>query len=312
MIKNVRILYFGTPVMSSILLNYMLESGFNIIGLVAQPDKPVGRKKIIEEVPTKKVARKFNIPVYQFEKLKPNIDFFKTLNIDLILTFAYGKILPEELLFIPKYKSLNIHASLLPKYRGASPIHYALLNGDEETGVSLMEMSKEMDAGRVFSERKILISNDDNYDSLTKKVSDAAILIVKEDLEKVINDTLKPIEQDLKKVTFTKKIEDNDCLLNFKEFDAFSINNKIRALSMQPGAYFVYKNTKYKILKAKIVNKSYSPNLIVSFNKNEFIISCKNNSISILTLQKEGKKVLDFKDFYNGNKDSFLANDVIN
>lgn len=309
--KDIRILFLGTPEISANLLEKLIVAGFNIIGVVAQEDKPVGRKEIVEEVPTKKIAKKYNIPVYQFKKIRENVDKIYEINPDLILTFAFGQIISHEILMIPKYGCLNVHGSLLPKYRGASPIQAALLSGDKVGGVTLMEMVDEMDAGKMYAKEIFDIEDKDNYDSLCLKIVDAGFKVVDQNLEEYLLGNLKGEEQNLEEVTFTKKIKAEDEILDFS-LTAFEIHNKIRALSTKPGAYFIYNNEKFKIFTSKIVEKSEGKSgEIIEFDKNGFIIKCSDLAISITQLQRQGKKVMDFKAFYNGNSKLFTVNDII-
>ena len=156
-IKDLKILYFGTPEISSYVLENLLNDGFNIIGVVTQIDKPVGRKGILTPSKVKEVALKHNIKVYQFTKLKNEFESLLSLDVDIILTLAYGQIIPHELLTLPHYGAYNLHGSILPSLRGASPIQTSLLNGDKITGITLMEMVDKMDAGRMFYVKKVNI-----------------------------------------------------------------------------------------------------------------------------------------------------------
>ncbi len=310
--KDIRILYFGTPKISADVLRNIIKAGYNIIGVVAQEDKPNGRGNKIEEVPTKLVAKEFDIPVFQFKKIKENFDIIDKLEPDLILTMAYGQIVSHDILEIPTFKCLNLHGSILPKYRGAAPIQFALLNGDKETGVSLMEMVDKMDAGDVYAVEKVNITDEDNYDSLCEKISEAAFKCFDNNIEKYLEGTLKGYPQKESEVTFTGKIKPEDEIIDFNT-KSFDIVNKIRALASKPGAYFIKDNIKYKIFKAKI-NENYKdvPGKILKYNKNEFIISTLDSSISIEIILKPGKKALEYKNFYNGNQNLFKENDLIN
>ena len=311
-IKDLKILYFGTPEISSYVLENLLNDGFNIIGVVTQIDKPVGRKGILTPSKVKEVALKHNIKVYQFTKLKNEFESLLSLDVDIILTLAYGQIIPHELLMLPSIGAYNLHGSILPSLRGASPIQTSLLNGDKITGVTLMEMVDKMDAGRMFYVKKVNIEDDDNYTSLTDKLKVAAYLCFKEGIEDVVSKVNLGIIQDETKATFTKKILKEDELLSFFD-DATTINNKIRALSYTPGSYFMFNNEKYKILKAKVVNvNSQAPSTILEYNKNSMVIGCKNNAISVIEIQRQGKKILSFKDFYNGNMNLFKIGDKLN
>ena len=310
--KEIRIVYLGTPYISSIVLSKLLENNYNIVGVISQPDKPIGRKMIIEETPVKKVALAHNLPVFQPNKLNFEYDFLKNLKPDIILTMAYGQIISEDVLRIAKILPLNLHGSLLPKYRGASPIQASLFNGEKESGCTLMEMINKMDAGRMFYKSKFEITEDDNYDSLIIKTAEAAFKAFDEGIQDVIDQKNLGEIQNENEATFTKKIKSEDQIINFDN-DAKAIVHQIQALSSTPGAYFVYKNTKFKVLKARYsASEAEKSGKILEFNKNSFLISAKNGAVSILEIQKEGKKVMPIKDFYNGNVNNFKVNDTIN
>ena len=158
-IKSKRIIFMGTPEISSKVLEGLISNGYNVVAVIAQPDREVGRKKVLEPVPTKVVSKKYNIPVYQPVKIRKEYEFVRELNPDVIVTLAYGQIVPQGLLDIPKQGCINLHGSLLPKYRGAAPIQYALINNEKETGMTLMEMTKEMDAGGIYDVEKVVIKD---------------------------------------------------------------------------------------------------------------------------------------------------------
>lgn len=308
-IRNIKILWFGTPEISANVLERLINNNFNICGVVAQIDKPVGRKREIKPVPTKIIANKYNIPIYQVERLKNEYDFIKDINPDLILTLAYGQIVPTEVLKMPKYGCLNLHGSILPKYRGAAPIQFALLNGDKLSGVTLMEMVEKMDAGRIFYVKEVEIEDEDNYDTLTIKLEKAAYDCLIEGLESVISGENKGIEQEEDKVTFTKKILDSDQIIEFN--DANLIHNKIRALNSNPGTYFIFNDLNYKVSKSIVIDKKVPSGQVYSYDNKGLIVGCGEQSICFLNLQKPGKKLLDIKDFYNGNRDLFKINEFI-
>lgn len=310
--KEIRILFFGTPEISAYLLEKLLENGYNIVGLVAQEDKPIGRKGIIEPVPTKKVALKFNIPVFQYKKISEHVNEIKAINPDLILTLAFGQIVSHDILMIPKYGCLNLHGSILPKYRGAAPIQYSLLNGDRETGISLMEMVDKMDAGKVYAIERVKIDDEDNFTSLVEKLKIASFDCIEKYLDGYLNGELKGNEQDENLVTYTKKIKEEDEIIDFNN-EAKSVFNKIRALSMNPGAHFIFNNIKFKIFKCNIINDN-SPKesgTILSYDKKNFIIKCGKDSLKIEQIQKQGKKIMNYSDFYNGNSKEFKIGDLI-
>lgn len=298
-----RIIYMGTPEISANTFEALIKSGWNFVALIAQVDKEVGRKRILEEVPTKKVAKKYNIPVYQPTKIRDDYEFIKELKPDLILTFAYGQIIPQGLLDIPKYGCLNLHGSLLPKYRGAAPIQRAIINGDTITGITLMEMIDKMDAGRMYKKEYVDITEDDNYTSLSNKLSLAATKVVNENLLKYFSNDLKGEFQDNSLVTFADKIksENEHIDINASMIDQV---NLIRALSYTPGAYLMLGNEKLKIYKAKMYSNRVHTNIGGICIENKHVLyQCKDGLIELLEIQPQGKNKMNAIDFYNGHKD---------
>lgn len=309
--KEIRIIFLGTPEISAKVLERILDNGYNVVGVISQVDKPSGRSMKITPTPVKQVALNRGIPVFQPVKLNLDYDFVKELNPDLLLTMAYGQIISTTVLSLSKLPPLNLHASLLPKYRGASPIQASLLNGDKETGVSLMEMVKEMDAGRVFGTSKIEIKEDDNFDTLSEKMIEAAFNAFDANISSIVCGENKGVEQDANKVTFVGKILPEDQILNFEEKGA-KIVNKIRALNSEPGTYFIYENVKYKVGKAKyFANDAKKAKLIIKYDKTGFFIGVKDGYLEILEIQKPGKKMMPIKDFFNGNQNLFKVGEII-
>lgn len=303
--KEIRILFMGTPQISAYVLEEMIKDGYNIIGVISQPDRPQGRKHIIAATPTKEVALRYNIPCYQKEKIRLDYDFVKEINPDLILTLAYGQILPQGLLDIPKLGCLNLHGSLLPKYRGAAPIQYALINNEIETGMSLMEMTMKMDAGRVYAVNKVKIEEDDNSTSLFTKMSYSALTLVRESLEDYVLGNLKGTEQDEELVTFAPTIKKEEEHLDLNK-SVEEIYGYIRALSETPGAYLTAPFGKFKIYKAKVYSKDIKGEvgqIVACNNKDGLLLQCKNGILKLEIIQKEGKSKVDSLSFINGNKD---------
>ena len=301
--SDLRLVFMGTPEISAYVFNKMIEAGYHFVGLVAQPDHPVGRKGIIEKVPTKVIAEKYNIPVFQPEKIRLDYSFINELKPDLVVTLAYGQIVPEGFLNVPRLGCLNLHGSLLPKYRGASPVQSVLINNEEVTGVTLMEMVKAMDAGRMYAKKEIKIEEDDNATSLFNKVKIAASELVLEALPKYINGELVGEVQNEEEVTFCSLIKPEQEKLDLS-LSAKQIVGWIRGLSDEPGAYSYLNNLKLKIYKAKIVNNLVTKEIgeIVQADKNGLIFQAKDGQIAILELQKEGKKRMDYRSFINGNQ----------
>ena len=301
--KSIRLVFMGTPEISAKVLRTVINEGYSVVGVIAQPDRPVGRKGQLEKVPTKVVAEEFDIPVFQPVKIRKEYDFVKELNPDIILTLAYGQIVPQGLLDIPRFGCLNLHGSLLPKYRGAAPIQYSLINNDKVTGMTLMEMIDEMDAGKMYAKEEVIIDEDDNCSSLFNKMGDAASKLVIEAFPKYLNGELKGEAQDPSLVSFCPSIKPEQEKLDLS-LTALEINGWIRGLSNHPGAYLYLDEGKLKIFKAKVTNNLINGQIgeIVQADKNGLIIQCKDGQLALLELQKEGKKRMDYKSFINGNQ----------
>jgi len=301
LVKDVKILYMGTPEMSAKVLEALILGGFNIIGVIAQEDQPVGRKAIITEVPTKVVAKKYNIPVYQPHKIRLDYEFVKDINPDLILTMAYGQIVPQGLLDIPKMGALNLHGSLLPKYRGAAPIQRAIMNGEKETGVTLMEMVDKMDAGQMFGVSKCKILPEDNYTSLCEKIVSCCVDVCNRLLPKYFNDELKGEEQDESLVTIANKIKPETEKLSL-DYGVEQFINYVRGMSEEPGAYVLIDDLKFKILRACISNQPIEGEIgTLLINKNVYL-KLKDGVIELKEVQLAGKKKMDGKSFANGSR----------
>ncbi len=301
--KELNLLFMGTPEISAYVFEQMILDGYHFVGLVAQPDHPVGRKGIIEKVPTKVIAEKYNIPVFQPIKIRKDFSFMDNLNVDLVITLAYGQIVPQGFLDIPRFGCLNLHGSLLPKLRGASPIQTALINNEKVTGVTLMEMVAAMDAGRMYGKKEVVIDEEDNATSLFKKISEAAKDLVLELLPKYVNGELEGIPQNEEEVTFCSLIKPEQEKLDLSK-DILEVYGYIRGLSDEPGAYLYLDNQKLKIFKAKIANDlvTAEAGTIVQADKRGLLLQCQNGQLAILELQKEGKKRMDYKAFINGNQ----------
>ena len=302
-IKDLRLVFMGTPEISAYVFEKMIEAGYHFVGLVAQPDHPVGRKGIIEKVPTKVIAEKYDIPVYQPTKIRLDYSFIEEIKPDLVITLAYGQIVPQGFLGVPPLGCLNLHGSLLPKYRGASPVQTALINNEKVTGVTLMEMIKEMDAGRMYAKKEIKIEEDDNATTLFSKVKIAASELVLEALPKYINGELPGEKQNEEEVTFCSMIKPEQEKLDLA-MPAQSIIGWIRGLSDEPGAYLYLNNLKLKIYKAKFIDDSVTVEVgtIVKADKSGLYMQAKDGVIALLEVQKEGKKRMDYRSFINGNQ----------
>lgn len=296
------IVYLGTPEFAVLPLVKIVESGkYNVIGVITNKDKPLGRKAIITPPPVKVAALKYNLPVYQFDKIRlEGVDVLKKLKPDLMVTCAFGQILSKEILDIPKFGVINIHASLLPKYRGPSPIHYALLNGEKKTGITIMKTDAGIDTGDIISTRVIDIDGDENCGQLFEKLSNVGAELILETLPNILNGQATYTRQINSIATYTKMFSKSDAMISWED-TAYNIYNKIRAFNPAPIAYCMVKNEPFKIYSAQIVEGSGECGEILCAD-NELIIACKEKALSILIVQKSGGKPMKIQDFLRGNK----------
>lgn len=301
---NERIVFLGTPKLAADCLEGLIKAGFDIVGVITKEDKVRGRNGKVEESEVAKVARKYSLPLFKPHRLNTDHDFLYKLKPDLLLTFAYGQIVNDEILSLAKYKPLNLHGSLLPKYRGAAPIQYALLNGEKETGVSLMEMVHEMDAGDIYAVKSFAIDEKDNYTSLSEKISKCGLELAIEALPKYFKGELTPIKQDQEKVTFTHMIKKEQEKLDLNASSKDFIN-QVRALSLTPGGYLLHGNEILKIYQASFLNDKVEGKVgeIILAHKKQIILQLKDGQVLLELLQRPGKKMMGASDFNNGVKD---------
>lgn len=303
-LKSLKIIYMGTPSFSALLLEALINEGFNIIGVVTKEDAPVGRKKVLTPSPVKEVALKHNIPVFTPHRIKLDHEFIINAKPDVILTFAYGQIVPKAVLDAPKYKCLNFHGSILPKYRGASPIQMALINNELETGVSLMEMVEKMDAGVVYGIERFPLSSYDNFSTVSLKMVEASLSLIKTVLPSIISGENKGIPQDEKEVTFAPLLKPVDEELDLENDDVKRVLGKIQAFSPDTGINILYNNELLKIYEASLFNNEEDEEIGTLFisPQSELILQVKGGQIKIMTLQKSGKSKVDARSFINGEK----------
>ena len=297
-----RILYLGTPDFAVLPLKKLVESKkYDIIGVVTNKDKPVGRKQILTPPPVKVLANQFGLPVYQYDKIRvEGLNDLKKLKPDLMITCAFGQILSQEILDLPKLGVINIHASLLPKYRGASPIHYAILNGETKTGITIMKTDIGIDTGDIIYQKEIDILPNETCGELFERLSELGADCLMQCLPSICDESAKFYKQDNNLATITKVIKKEDALIDFND-SAKNIVNKIRAFNPSPVAFCYFQSNPFKIYKAKEVNLSGEAGKILKCD-DQLIIACGENAISLLTVQKAGGKAMDIKDFLRGNK----------
>lgn len=302
-----KIVFMGTPNFSVKILDALIEHGYKILFTVTKEDALKGRKKELVESPVKIYSNNNNIKCITPKSLKEIIPLIKEVKPDLIITAAFGKFIPDEI--IKNFLTLNVHASLLPKYRGGSPIEHALINNDKKTGISIIKLTSKMDAGPIYLKKEIEIEATDTKDSLTEKLS---TLGSKTLLEALVNlKKLKPIPQNEKEVSFAYILKFNQQFLDFSQ-KASLVDAKIRALYLEPGAFLKHQNILVKVSKADILEKKSLKPGHIKVLKDALLIGCSDYYISILELQQEGKKKLAIKSYLNGQKlfkdDSYLTN----
>lgn len=293
---------FALPALQSLIDDADVE----VEAVITQEDKKVGRKQEITPPPVKVLALKHNIPVFQPAKIRGNKDFaalVKNLNPDMLVVVAFGKILPKVILDIPKFGAVNVHASLLPKYRGASPIEAALLNGDAETGVTIMKMEEKLDAGDVLDMARLRIEPADNAETLSVKLSLLGGKILPYVLKDLADGESHPIPQDEKKATFCHKIQKDDGKIDLQTLTAEEIVNRIRAYTPWPSVFLMVEGKRLKILEAKVdENLNLPPGTVKELSKNTVALGTKKGALIPEKLQLEGKKVMTIQEFLAGNR----------
>src|SRR3989344_2901487 len=247
-----RYVFFGTPKFAATILEKLIDSGYIPDAVICNPDEPIGRKRILTPPPVKIIAKKFNFSIFQPLKLRGNLEFFdriKKIKPDLAIVVAYGKIIPKEILGIPIYGFINVHGSLLPAYRGASPIQSAILNGDEETGITLIKLDEEMDHGDIISKSKCQISNNDTYESLSQKLAISGAELLIKTISDYIAGKIKLTEQSHTEATYAGIIKKEDGKINWLK-SAEEIERMVRAFYPWPTAWTIWNEKTLKILEA--------------------------------------------------------------
>lgn len=311
--KDIKVVFMGTPSFAVPILKSLIEN-YNVALVVCQPDKEKDRKGKIIMPKTKELALDNNIEVFQPNKIKE--DYQKIIDIapDIIITCAYGQIIPKVLLDYPKYGCINVHGSLLPKLRGGAPIHWAIINGEKETGITIMDMSEQMDAGDIISQAKIEITPSTILDTLYEEMSLLGAKLLIETLPSIINKTATRTKQDPSKVTFGYNITKEDEKIDFTK-SVKEVFNKVRGLNSVPGSHSYLNGKRIKIYEVEpvikeIPNSKYGK--IIAVDKNSFMVACKDGYIKVLDIAIEGKKRCKVKDYFNGIDKTTLIGSVLN
>lgn len=305
-----RIVFMGTPEIAATVLKGLVEANKNVVLVVSQPDKKIGRKQVIQFPPVKQVAVDAGIEVFQPIRVKEDYQAILDAKPDIIITCAYGQIVPKEVLEAPTYGCVNLHGSLLPKYRGGAPIQRAIWNGDKVSGMSLMRMVQRMDAGGVFATKEIEITDDMNSSTLFELMGIAAKDLILEKFDEVCTKDALFVEQNEDEVVYAPVISKAEEHINFEQDDTHIVN-QIRALSEAPGAYVFVKNKKLKLLKASYKKEDNVPfQEIVGMVDGKYAIGLHEGLLLVEQCQMEGKPSMKAKDFYNGQGRNLVGQKV--
>ena len=294
----------GTPDFSVPILSMLRDEGYDVVAVVTQPDRPVGRKRILTPPPVKVEAERLGIRVIQPEKLtgSPELDEIISFNADLIITAAFGQLLPKELLVAPRLGCINVHASLLPKYRGGAPIHKAIMNGETETGVTIMYMVEKLDAGDIISQVRVPINDTDDTGTLFTALSEAGVDLLKNTLPSILNESNERRIQDESLVTFARNISREEERIDWTK-DGKEIYDKIRGLHPWPVAYSVFQEANVKIWWGEKVETSTNtePGTILDIKTDRIIVKTGDNTgIAITDIQPAGRKRMPADVFIRG------------
>ena len=306
--RPLKVVFMGTPTFSVPILEALIKN-YKVKAVVTQPDKVVGRNGKIAKPPVKIKAEENNILVIQLDKIKEQYQEIIDLDPDLIVTCAYGQILPKELLDYPKYGCINVHASLLPKLRGGAPIHRSIINGYLKTGITIMYMAEGMDDGDIITQSEVEITNDDTASTLHDKLSVLGSELLIETLPSILEGTNGRIKQDASKVTFAPIITKEDEKIDFNK-SSKEVYNQIRGLNSFPGAYFMLDGKRFKVWESIIGNEVFHQNIngeIVKIYKEGIGIKTDNGVIILTVIQPEGKGKMKASDYLNGQKENIVG-----
>lgn len=298
------IIFMGTPAFSVPILEGLIEAGYHIQAVVTQPDRPVGRKKVLTPPPVKEAAAKHGLKILQPEKISGSAEMEEIIRLapDVIVTAAFGQFLPEKILQAPKSGALNVHASLLPKYRGGAPVHYAIMAGEKDAGVTIMEMIKKMDAGGIFSQKRLPITSQDDVGTMFDKLSLLGRDLLLETLPKILHGELKPVPQAEAEATFSPNISREEEGIDWQK-PALEVDRKVRGLRPWPIAFTVHQGENWKIWRTQVLEETTeeAPGTIIRKDKKELWVACgEGSAIAILELQPAGKSRQEIRAFLNG------------
>lgn len=300
--KELKVVFMGTPDFSVPVLKMLIDNT-NVIGVVTQPDKPVGRNGKISITPVKEVALKHNIRLFQPNKIREEYEEILNLNPDIIITCAYGQIIPKAILDYPRLGCVNVHASLLPYHRGGAPIHRAIIEGDKQSGVTIMYMDVNMDSGDIISQEKVDILDTDTAESLFDKLSNLGSKLLLDTLPSIIDGTNNRIKQDETKATYSYNIKPEDEIIDFSKTRR-EVFNQIRGLNSWPVAYTYLDGKRLKVWASKIGSDAISTEcgIIINIYKDGIGVQVSDGEIILTEIQPESKKKMDASAYINGHK----------
>lgn len=300
-----KLVFMGTPDFAAGALKAIVEAGHQVSAVVTQPDRPKGRGKEVQFSPVKEYALSRGLPVFQPTRIKAPeaVEELKKYEAEVYVVAAFGQILSSQILHMPKYGCLNIHASLLPKYRGAAPIPWAILNGDKETGVTIMQMDEGVDTGDMLLQRAIPIETQDTADSLHDKLMELGAGLIVESLQLLEEEKLTPVKQEEALATHVGKMDKAFGELHFDE-TAQSLERKVRGLNSWPSAYTFYKGKRLKIWESQAVDckeaQKALPGTVLEVLKDSILVATKDGALRILQVQQEGKRRMTVREFLLG------------
>ena len=307
--SKLRLGFAGTPELAAIVLSTLLDRFAHQIDIVyTQPDRPAGRGQKIVFSPVKQIALKNNLPLTQPEKTN-EMDIDQILSrLDILIVVAYGMILPEEILNLPKYGCINIHTSLLPKWRGAAPIQRAIQAGDTETGVSVIQMDKGLDTGPILGQRKCLITENETSASLHNKLANSGAACLLEVLDKIESGNIQPVPQNSAQATYAKKINKAEARIDWS-LSAVEIERTIRAFNPAPVAHTEFNGVSFRLWESRVIEQPApaTPGTIVNYTEQGIDIATGNNILRLLKIQPAGKRVMTIKEFHNGKPGFFTS-----
>lgn len=293
-----KVLFLGSSQFSAVVLKKMLDHGINIVGLITQPDRPCGRGHKLTPNNAKVIAQANNIPCYCYDKMRNYQEEIEKIDYDVSVVASFGQILPQW--FLDYKLCINVHPSLLPKYRGASPIQNAILQGDEKTGVTIMKVAMEVDSGDIISQKEVVL-NGEYYLELEHMLALVGGDMVKEVLDSIENKTIAFIPQDHSKAVHVQKFEKQDGFLDFSQ-NAISLENRVRALSETVGCYFLINGEPLKVVKAAAINEKYEQGIIAE-NKKRFVVGTVDGGLEIEMCKAPSGKTISGKDYLNGHNE---------